>query len=152
MTTIYFLHVLLAFATVGFLVIPGVMLEMVARTRDVTLIRRMFQIGRFHGQIGGPISLLTGIVGLVVAWRLGIPLNAGWLLATYVAFVLVNALGVGYHARREIRISALAQTSPADTLSPSLAAAIDDPLCWPIMWVSGLLWIFIIWLMVAKPF
>jgi uncharacterized membrane protein len=150
--TILFLHALLAFAAIAFLVVPGLMLEMVARTRDVTLIRRMFQIGKFHGQIGGPIAVLTAIVGFIVAWQVGSPLNSGWLLATYAAFVLVIALGIGYHTRREIRIGALAEASPPDAPSPELAAAIDDPLCRPISWASALLWVLIIWLMVAKPF
>lgn len=150
--TVYFLHVLLAFAAIALLVVPGVMLEMVARTRDVGLIRRMFALGSFHGRIGGPLALLTAIVGFVVAWRYGIPFNAGWLLAAYVIFVLVIAIGIGYHTRRELLIAKLAQASPLDAPSPELAAAIDDRMATPMNWLSGLLWVAIIWLMVAKPF
>lgn len=150
--TIYFLHVLLAFAAIGFLVIPGLMLEMAAHTRDVRFIRRSFMLGKFHGQIGGPLALLTAIVGLIVAWRYQIPLATGWLVAAYAAFLLVMALGIGYHTRREIRIATLAQQSPESAPSPELTAAIDDPMSVPAMWVSALLWIVIIWLMVAKPF
>lgn len=100
----------------------------------------------------GPLALLTALVGLIVAWRYQIPLASGWLIATYIAFVLVIALGIGYHSRRELRIAALAQTSPEAAPSPELSAAIDDPMSVPAMWVSALLWILIIWLMVAKPF
>jgi uncharacterized membrane protein len=151
-TTIYFLHILFAFAAIAFLVVPGLMLEMAAHTRDVPFIRRVYQMGKFHGQIGGPLALLAAIVGLVVAWRSGIPLTSGWLVATYAVFVIVMALGIGYHSRREIRIGALAQASPDGTPSAELAAAIDDPMSQPANWVSGLLWILLIWLMVAKPF
>jgi len=108
MTTIYFLHVLFAFAAIAFLVVPGLMLEMAARTRDVPFIRRAFQLGKFHGQIGGPLALL--------------------------------------------RIGTLAQASPEAAPSAELAAAIDDPMSGPLNGVSGLLWIFLIWLMVSKPF
>jgi uncharacterized membrane protein len=149
---IYFLHVLFAFTTIALLVVPGIMLEMVAHTRDVPLIRRMYALGRFHGAIGGPLSLVTAIVGLIVAWQLAIPLNSGWLITTYAVFVLVVGLGIGHHMRREQRIAALAQASPDNAPSPELAAAIDDRIATPMNWLSGLLWVAIIWLMVAKPF
>jgi uncharacterized membrane protein len=151
-TVIYFLHVLLAFTAIAFLVVPGLILEMAARTKDVPFIRRLFRLATFHGRVGGIISLLTAIVGFVVAWRLGIPLNAGWLIAAYVVFVVVMILGMGYHARREMRIAMLAAASPDGAPSPELAAAIDDPLAIPIFWASGILWILLIWLMVARPF
>ncbi|HYL26262.1 MAG TPA: hypothetical protein VEW74_00440 [Candidatus Nitrosotalea sp.] len=151
-TMISFLHVLLAFTAIALLVIPGLMLEMVANTRDVNLIRRMFALGKFHGQLGGPIALLTAIAGLIAAWQLGVSLTSGWLIAAYIVFVLVIGIGIGYHSRRELKIGALAQASPLDAPSPELAAAIDDPLRVPALWVSAILWIALIWLMVVKPF
>lgn len=150
--TIYFVHVLFAFAAIALLVVPGLMLEMVAHTRDVALIRRLYALGSFHGRIGGPLALLTAVVGFIVAWQLGIPLNSGWLIAAYVAFVLVMALGIGYHTRRELSIAALAKASPENAASPELVAAIDDRMATPMNWLSALLWAAIIWLMVAKPF
>jgi uncharacterized membrane protein len=151
LTVVYFLHVLLAFIAIAFLVVPGLILEMAARTKDVPFIRRLFRLASFHGRVGGTIALLTAIVGFIVAWRVGTPLNAGWLIAAYVVFVAVLALGIGYHGRREMRIAALAAISPDDAPSPELAAAIDDPLAVPIFWASGILWILLIWLMVARP-
>jgi uncharacterized membrane protein len=151
-TTVYFLHVLVGFAAVAFLVVPGWTLEKIAHTRDVPFIRRSYRIGKINGRIGGPLALLAAILGLITAWRYGFPLTSGWLVATYVVFVLVVALGTGYHARRVNRIEALAQTSPDAAPSPELAAAIDDPLSVPANWTSLVLWILLIWLMVAKPF
>ena len=149
---IYFLHVLFAFAAIAFLVVPGAMMEMVAHTRDVPFIRRAFKMGKFHAQVGGPLALLAAVVGLILAWRSGVTLTAGWLVASYIVFVLIMALGMGYHARREMRIGSLAQASPDGAPTPELAAAINDPLSGPAMWASVLLWILLIWLMVAKPF
>ena len=88
-TVVYFLHVLLAFTAIAFLVVPGLILEMAARTKDVPFIRRLFRLASFHGRVGGMIALLTAIVGFIVAWRVGIPLNAGWMIAAYVVFVVV---------------------------------------------------------------
>jgi uncharacterized membrane protein len=149
---IYFLHVLFAFAAIAFLVVPGTMMEMAAHTRDVPFIRETFKLGKFHAQVGGPLALLAAVVGLILAWRSGVGLTAGWLVASYIVFVLIMVLGIGYHARREMRIGSLAQASPDGAPTPELAAAIDDPFSRPAAWASALLWILLIWLMVAKPF
>ncbi|MBV8198817.1 MAG: DUF2269 family protein [Candidatus Eremiobacteraeota bacterium] len=125
---------------------------MVARTRDVAFIRRTYRLSKFHGQIGGPIALLTAVAGLIVVSVMGIPFTSGWLIAAYIAFVLVMALGTGYHMRREMTIAALAERSPDAAPSPELAAMIADPKCMPAMWLSGFLWAFLVWVMVAKPF
>jgi hypothetical protein len=148
----YFLHVLFAFVAISLLVVPGLILEMAAHTRDVPFIRRIYQLMSFHGKIGGPVAILTALLGLVAVWRSNMSFGAGWLIAGYVVFALIMALGFGYHMLREIRIAALAQKSPDAAPSPDLAAAISDPLAVPLLWVSTLLWTFLIWLMSAKPF
>ena len=148
----YVLHVLFAVAAIGLLVVPGLMLDMVAHTRDVPLIRRMYQLGSFHGKIGGPLAVLTALVGLIAAWRMGIPLNTGWLVAGYIAFALILAIGFGYFMRRELTIGALALTSPDAAPSPELDDVIRDPWSTPMFWTSGLLWAFLIWVMTARPF
>ena len=145
-------HVLVAVAAISFLVVPGAMLVSAARTRDVAFIRRVFALGAFHGQVGGALLLLAGILGLIVAIVAGIPLGAGWLIASYVVYALLVILGIGYHARWEMRVAKLAQASPDAEPSPELAALIDDPLQTPMLWLSALLWVSIVYLMVAKPF
>ena len=54
---VLFLHVFAAFAAVGFLVVPGLMLEIATGTRDVPFVRKAYGIGSFHGRIGGPVAL-----------------------------------------------------------------------------------------------
>ena len=149
---VVFLHVLVGFAAVGFLVVPGAIMETVAHTRDVPLIRKAFAAGAFHGKIGGPLAFLILPLGIWAAWVAGIPLGSGWLVASYVTYVVLIAIGVGYHMRREIRIGALAQTSADAAPSPELAAVIGDPLSGPMMWTSAVLWTALIALMVFKPF
>lgn len=152
MVTLLALHVLVAFAAVGFLVVPGATLVAASRSKDVPFIRRVFALGAFHGKIGGPLAVLTGLLGFAVAAVTGMPLGAGWLIATYVAFGAMLVIGIGYHMRWEICVLKLALASPDDAPSPELTAAIDDPLSMPMLWVSALLWITIVYLMVAKPF
>lgn len=145
-------HVVLAFAAIAFLIVPGAILEKIAHTKDVPFIRKAFALGIFHGQIGGPLAMAVALLGVVVAWRGGIPLSSGWLIAAYVTFAVVMGIGIGYHARRETRIAALARSSPDAAPSAELAAEIDDPLARPLFWASALLWTFLIYDMVAKPF
>lgn len=148
---VFALHVVVAFAAVGFLVVPGAILERVAHTRDVALIRKCYPLASFHGKIGGILSLLVWPLGFAAAMTNGIPLNALWLILAYVAFAIATVVGFGYHARREIAIGKLAALCTGDIPSPELEKAIADPLAGPMMAVSSLLWLFIIWIMVTKP-
>jgi uncharacterized membrane protein len=150
-TAVYTLHVMLAFAAVAFLVVPGLFLEYVARTHDVPFIRKAYALMSFHGRIGGPLAMLILPVGIWLAVAYGIPLTSRWLVASYVIYLFIMAIGLGYHMRREMRIGALSAAS-SDAPSAELEKAIDDPRAGIMMAVSVLLWILAIWLMVARPF
>lgn len=150
---VYVLHVVVAFAAVAFLVVPALFLELAAQTHDVPFIRKAYGLMSFHGRIGGPLALLLFPIGLWLAVLYGIPLASGWLVATYVLYAVLMALGIGYHSRREIRIGKLAAAVGPDGTPPQeLSAILDDPLARPMMIVSSTLWIVLIWLMVARPF
>jgi hypothetical protein len=136
---------------VAFLIVPGVILDMIAHTRDVGLIRKTYAIAIFHGRVGGPIALLTIILGLVIVWMKGISFTAPWLVVSYVLVVAMLALGFGYHAPREIKIAGLARSSPDTAPSPELAAAIDDPKAMMMTWISAALWTAIILVMILRP-
>lgn len=151
-TAVYVLHVLLAFAAVAFLVVPGVFLESVARTRDVGLIRKTFGLMSFHGKIGGPLALLLLPIGIWLAISYGISLTSGWLIASYVLYAVVIAVGIGYHSRRERTIGVLSAKSPDGAPSAELSAVLDDPLALPMNIASAVLWGLLIWLMAARPF
>lgn len=151
-TAVYVLHVLLAFAAVAFLVVPGLFLEYVARTRDVPFIRKAYALMSFHGRIGGPLAVLILPIGIWLAVAYGIALTSRWLIASYVVYAFILVIGIGYHMRREIRIGALSAVSPDGAPSPELEKAIDDPRAGIMLTVSAILWVCAIWLMVARPF
>lgn len=151
-TAVYVLHVLLAFAAIAFLVVPGAFLESVARTRDVPLIRKTFGLMSFHGKIGGPLAILLLPIGIWLAVLYGIPLTSGWLIASYVLYALVVGIGVGYHSRRERTIGLLSAKSPEGAPTAELSTALDDPLALPMNVASAVLWTLLIWLMAARPF
>ena len=146
------LHVLVAFAAIAFLVVPGWMLVVAARSNDVAFIRRTFALGAFHGRMGGPLALLAGLLGFGAAAAAGVPLNAGWLVASYVVYAAAMIVGIAYHMRWEIRVFRLAQAAPDGPASGELAETVADPLGMPMFCLSGVLWIALIYLMVAKPF
>ncbi|HEU5479871.1 MAG TPA: hypothetical protein VFU90_08575 [Candidatus Tumulicola sp.] len=150
-TLAYTLLVLAAFVAVAFLVVPGLILELVGRTHDVVLIRKTYALASFHGRVGGPFSILILLFGLWAAVANGIPLGTTWLVISYVLYAILAGTGFGYHMRRELRIAGLSQTSPDSAPSPELAAAIDDPLATPMLWVSGILWIALIVVMILRP-
>lgn len=150
-TLAYTLHVLAAFVAVAFLVVPGLILELVGRTHDVVLIRKTYALASFHGRVGGPFSILILLFGIWAAVANGIPLGTTWLVISYVLYAILAGTGFGYHMRRELRIAGLSQTSPDSAPSPELAAAIDDPLATPMLWVSGILWIALIVVMILRP-
>jgi hypothetical protein len=145
------LHVLAAFVAVAFLIVPGLILEIVGHTHDVVLIRKTYALASFHGKVGGPFAILLLLLGIAAAMVNGLPLTLPWLIASYVLFALLMAAGFGFHMPRELRIAALSQTSPDAAPSPELAAAIDAPLAKPMLWVSAALWIALIVIMVVRP-
>ena len=61
------LHVLAGFVAVAFLVVPGLILEIVAHTRDVVLIRKTYALASFHGKVGGPFAILVPVLGVAAA-------------------------------------------------------------------------------------
>jgi hypothetical protein len=150
-TVVLVLHILAAFVAVAFLIVPGLILEIVGHTHDVVLIRKTYALASFHGKIGGPFMILILVFGIAAAMTIGIPLLLPWLVISYVLFALLLAAGFGYHMRRELRIAALSVTSPDAAPSAELAAVLDDPLARPMLWLSGALWIALIVVMVVRP-
>jgi len=81
-----------------------------------------------------------------------LPYNPPWVCVAYCTVAALLGIGFGFHMRRELLITALAQTSPDDAPSPELSAALNDRLAIPLLWVSAALWLFLLWVMIEKPF
>ena len=146
------LHSLLGIFVFGALQLPGLFFARIAKSENVGAIRSVFSVAVARARVFGPMTLLVALVGFWAAYVRGIPLSAGWLIASYVTFALLFVIGVGFHARWEAKILALAQASPLDALSAELKAAIHSPLESVLHWVSIVLWIALFYFMIAKPF
>ena len=75
-----------------------------------------------------------------------------WLVIGYVlaAFILVNAFG--YHVPTAKKLEVLAAASSDDEPSAELRAFVDAPIGRVVNVIDGLLWLALIYVMVAKPF
>jgi len=146
------IHAILGIIAFGALQFPSLVFTRIAHSENVGAIRTAYSVAATRGKIFGPLAVVVALIGFWVASVNGIPLNSGWLIASYAVFVVLMLIGFGFHARKEVTIYNLAMASPLDAPSPELKAAIHDPLETPMGIASSLLWIALFYLMIAKPF
>jgi hypothetical protein len=146
-----FFHIVSMFAAVSLFVGTSVLFERLVATRDVPAIRR------FEG-VAGPVVraaiaiVLLGLVfGLITVNDEGFSYTQGWVVAAYVLFFALFALGP-FEGRWQVRIFTAARESPDDAPSPRLEALITSTARRAIVWSSMVLYVLIIYDMVRKPF
>lgn len=145
-------HAILGIFAFGALQFPGMYFSQIAASQNVGAIRQAFPIATTRGKIFGPMTIVVALLGFWVASVRSIPLNSGWLIASYVTYVIMLVIGLGFHSRWEAKVNALAQASPLDAPSPELIAAINDPVEKALKWVSVAGWIALFYFMIVKPF
>lgn len=145
-------HIAAMFAAVSIFVGQGMLEGAVARSGDVRALRRVLAAEDRFAPLGGGIFLLGIGLGLVAAIVGSFNLTATWLLIGYVlaAIILVNAFT--YHIPTANKLKALSAASPEKAASPELRAAIDAPIGLVMNVFDGVVWLALIFVMVAKPF
>jgi hypothetical protein len=145
-------HVAAMFAAVSIFVGQGMLEGAVARSGDVRALRRVLAAEDRFGPVGGGVFLLGIALGLVAAIVGNFNLTATWLVIGYVlaAIILVNAFA--YHIPTANKLKALSDASPDDDPSPELRAAIDAPIGAVMIVFDTLVWLALIFVMIAKPF
>jgi uncharacterized membrane protein len=115
-------------------------------------LRRVLAAEDRFGPVGGGVFLLGIALGLVAAIVGNFNLTATWLVIGYVlaAIILVNAFA--YHIPTANKLKALSDASPDDDPSPELRAAIDAPIGAVMIVFDTLVWLALIFVMIAKPF
>jgi len=152
-TTIWkFLHIACMFLAVSIFVGQGMLSGAVARSGDVPALRRVLAAEDRFAPIGGAMFLLGIVFGFLTATTGNLDLTQTWLLIAYVLalFILVN--GVTYHRRMAERLKAVASAAPDDRPSEELRVIAGAPVVAVMNTIDGLVWLAIIYLMVAKPF
>ena len=145
-------HIAAMFAAVSIFVGQGMLEGAVARSGDVRALRRVLAVEDRFAPIGGGLFLLGVALGLVTALAGGFNLVQPWLVIGYVlaAIILLNAFA--YHIPTANKLKALAAASPDDELSPELRAAVSAPIGAVMIVVDSIVWLALIFVMVAKPF
>jgi hypothetical protein len=147
-----FLHIAAMFAAVSIFVGQGMLEGAVARSGDVRALRRVLAAEDRFAPLGGGLFILGIVFGLVTAIVGGLDLTQPWLLIGYAlaAIILINAFV--YHVPTANKLKDAAEASSADEPSPELRALIEAP-TGPLMnVVDGIVWLALIFDMVAKPF
>ena len=83
--TLELIHILSVFLLMGALGMITYGSVMMSRTDDVQKFSVYWAIGGVGGFGAMIMTLLVGIFGVLTAWKLGYSLDAGWLVAAYVA-------------------------------------------------------------------
>jgi hypothetical protein len=145
-------HITAMFVAVSIFVGQGLLEGAVARSGNVRALRGVLAAEDRFAPIGGAILLLGVLLGFITAIVGNLDLTQAWLVIGYVltAIIFVNAFA--YHIPTANKLKALAAASPDDEPSPELRAAITAPIGALMNLVDGVVWLALIFVMVAKPF
>lgn len=147
-----FLHIASMFVAVSIFVGQGMLSGAVARSGDVRAIRRVLAAEDRFAPIGGGVFLLGVVFGFVTAIVGNFDLTQTWLVIGYVLAALILLTAFVYHIPTATKLKALADASPDDEPSAELRAFVDAPIGRVVNVIDGVLWLALIYVMVAKPF
>jgi uncharacterized membrane protein len=147
-----FLHIACMFLAVSIFVGQGMLSGTVARSGDVRAIRRVLAAEDRFAPVGGGVFLLGIVFGFVTAIVGDFDLTQTWLVIGYVLAALILVTAFVYHVPTATKLKALADASPDDEPSAELRAFVDAPIGRLVNVIDGVLWLALIYVMVAKPF
>ena len=124
----------------------------VARSGDVRAIRRVLAAEDRFAPIGGGVFLLGIVFGFITAVVGDFDLTQTWLVIGYVLAALILLTAFVYHVPTATKLKALADASPDGEPSAELMAFVRAPLGGVVNVIDGVLWLALIYVMVAKPF
>lgn len=147
-----FLHIAAMFGAVSIFVGQGMLSAGIARTGDVRAIRRALAAEARFQPAGGALFLLGIVFGFVAALTGDFDLTAPWLLTAYGLVAMTIVIGIVYHGPRGKNLQTLAEASSENELSAPLRGLIEAPSARVVVALDSLIWLAIIYVMVAKPF
>jgi uncharacterized membrane protein len=147
-----FLHIASMFLAVSIFVGQGMLSGTVARSGDVQALRRVLAVEDRFAPIGGGAFLLGIVFGFVTAIVGDFDLTQTWLVIGYVLAALILVTAFVYHIPTATKLKVLADASPDDEPSAELRAFVDAPIGRVVNVIDGVLWLALIYVMVAKPF
>jgi hypothetical protein len=145
------LHILVIAFAFAFTAGIGILSARIVRSRDVRLIQGVFATARPLQWTGAIGWFVAAALGAVIAVEAGIPLDAPWLLYSYVAFGVLVVAGVVLHAPWQAKVIAAAAASPDGTVTPELDRVLRAPVSPIASALSALSFIALVYLMTAQP-
>ncbi|HVW74584.1 MAG TPA: DUF2269 family protein [Rhizomicrobium sp.] len=145
-----FLHILLFVFSFAFTAGISILLGRVAGKADPAIIHAAFRAARPLSMAGGIGWVLTALVGAALAGAFQLPMNAPWLLGSYVAAAILILTGFLVHSPWQARVIA-ASASPGPQPTPQLEALLRSPAHRIASGVSAACVLAIVYLMVARP-
>lgn len=157
------LHVLASFWFISGVVGRGLAYWQARRATDVQSVHALLQISEFFERYAViPVSIAVLVFGLILTWMLNWPLfgflqgaySTNWLFVSFVLFIGILAFiaPLGLVARRKERMRAVKEALAQGTITLRLMAALNDKVVIRYRLVEFIILVFIIVLMVAKPF
>jgi uncharacterized membrane protein len=146
------LHVIAVVLLGGGFVLEGISGPLVARARSVQEVRvyaRLMYISENYLSIPAAIGL--AVFGYLTADRLSLDLDVTWLALGQALFYSIVILGLSILRPAANRLHRAAEAAPDGPVTPEIAAMLKQPLPTITGMLTSLAFVFVIYLMVAKP-
>jgi uncharacterized membrane protein len=145
------LHVIAVLILGGAGLMEGVIGPILGQARSMETVRayaRLLYVSENYLSI--PTAVAIAVFGYATADRIGSDLDTTWLVLGQVLFYVIVAIGLGILRPAANRLYRLAAAAPDGPLTPEVAAELKKPLPAIGGTLTGLLFVFIVYLMVAK--
>jgi uncharacterized membrane protein len=146
------LHVIAVIILAGGGIMESIIGPIVAKARTVEETRayaRLMFISENYLSI--PAAIAIAVFGYATADRLDYDLGATWLLLGQVLFYVIVALGLGVLRPVANQLYRLTQAAPDGPITSEIVTQLKQPLPAVAGMATGVLFLFIVYLMVAKP-
>lgn len=143
-----FVHILLFVFSFAFTAGISILLGRVARKADPATIHAAFAAARPLSMAGGIGWVLTALAGGALAGAFQLPMNAPWLLGSYVAVAILVLTGFLVHSPWQAKVIAASATPGSE---PQLQALLHAPAHRIATIVSAVCVLVIVYLMVVRP-
>jgi uncharacterized membrane protein len=98
-----------------------------------------------------PAAIAIAVFGYATADRIGIDLDTTWLVLAQILFYVIVAIGLGILRPAANKLYRMTMDAPDGPITPEIVAQLKKPLPAIAGSSTGLMFLIIIYLMVAKP-
>jgi uncharacterized membrane protein len=146
------LHVLSVIVLVGGAIMESIIGPIVAKARSVQEVRAYALLLYIsENYLSLPAAIAIAVFGYLTADRAGYDLDTTWLLLGQILFYSIAVIAITVLRPAANRLYSLAKAAPDGPVTPEIVAELRKPLPAMMGALVGLMFIFIVYLMVARP-